>query len=303
MVTGYKKKRLGHPSEKLMGDVPRAAWRAVLFSEILSPIALATIFVVAYMFVKSFPDPKTNQPNPSPLIRILFIAIGPMVWNAAVLLVLFLMSLFLGAMLESCCTKFGSVMALTAHILGLVGLVAFFEFFWFLELWNIGHAVLGLIAIVFIQRAIHKIIISLFLSREFKHDESNRAWWTGKWWGIGLGTHAMSQPAREFVVKIIELGLWSSDFVLCHIILAILTPPLLIPYADRVHATMLFWLRPSKQIRAPFFSTRQKRQRTGIVIRYGIIYLCILGAFAALVILPIIFRSSLTLNCSVCSSI
>jgi 1,3-beta-glucan synthase len=49
MVTGYKKKRLGHPSEKLMGDVPRAAWRAVLFSEILSPIALAVIFVVAYM--------------------------------------------------------------------------------------------------------------------------------------------------------------------------------------------------------------------------------------------------------------
>lgn len=69
------------------------------------------------------------QQNPSPLIRILFIAIGPMVWNAAVLLVLFLTSLFLGAMLESCCTKFGSVMASLAHILGLVGLVAFFEFF------------------------------------------------------------------------------------------------------------------------------------------------------------------------------
>jgi 1,3-beta-glucan synthase len=49
MVTGYKKKRLGEPSEKLMGDVPRAGWRAVLFSEILSPIALAIIFVVAYM--------------------------------------------------------------------------------------------------------------------------------------------------------------------------------------------------------------------------------------------------------------
>ena len=81
------------------------------------------------------------------------------------------------------------------------------------------------------------MVISLFLSREFKHDESNRAWWTGKWWGIGLGTHAMSQPAREFVVKIIELGLWTSDFILCHLILFILTPPLLIPYVDRLHAT------------------------------------------------------------------
>jgi hypothetical protein len=45
--------------------------------------------------MKSFPDPRTQQQNAGPLIRILFIAIGPMVWNAAVLLVLFLTSLFL----------------------------------------------------------------------------------------------------------------------------------------------------------------------------------------------------------------
>lgn len=96
---------------------------------------------------------------------------------------------------------------------------------------------LGLIAIIAIQRSVHKIIISVFLSREFKHDESNRAWWTGKWWGNGLGAHAMSQPIREYVVKIIELGLWSSDFILGHILLFIMTPPVLIPYADRLHAT------------------------------------------------------------------
>jgi 1,3-beta-glucan synthase len=61
--------------------------------------------------------------------------------------------------------------------------------------------------------------------------------------GIGLGAHAMSQPAREFVVKIIELELWSSDS-LCHIIFAILTPLLLIPYVDRMHATSEFWYYP-----------------------------------------------------------
>ena len=52
MVTGYKKKRLGHPSEKLMGEVLRAGWRTVLFSEVLSPIALAVIFTIAYMYVE-----------------------------------------------------------------------------------------------------------------------------------------------------------------------------------------------------------------------------------------------------------
>jgi 1,3-beta-glucan synthase len=99
--------------------------------------------------------------------------------------------------------------------------------------------VLGLIAVIAIQRAIYKSIIALVLSREFKHDESNRAWWTGKWYGRGLGKHALSQPLREFLVKIIEMSLWSGDFILGHILLFLITPPILIPYADRMHATML----------------------------------------------------------------
>ena len=96
-----------------------------------------------------------------------------------------------------------------------------------------------MITIIAIQRAIQKILIAVFLSREFKHDETNRAWWTGKWYGRGLGSSAMSQPAREFIVKIVEMSLWSSDFLLGHILLVILTPPILIPFFDRLHSTML----------------------------------------------------------------
>lgn len=140
-----------------------------------------------------------------------------------------------------------------------------------------------------IQRAIHKFLIAVFLSREFKHDETNRAWWTGRWYGRGLGAHAMSQPAREFIVKIIELSLWSSDLLIGHMLLFMLTPPILIPYFDRFHAMTLcqsfslshhssrrdlsqyvvpVWLRPSKQIRAPLFSIKQKRQRRWIVSKH-----------------------------------
>lgn len=107
-----------------------------------------------------------------------------------------------------------------------------------------SHAVLGLITIIAVQRAVHKILIAAFISREFKHDETNRAWWTGRWYGRGLGAHAMSQPAREYFVKIIELSLWSSDFLLGHFLLFILSPPLLVPYIDRLHATMLCELPP-----------------------------------------------------------
>jgi len=127
MITGYKKKKLGRPSEKLSGDVPRAGWRAVIVSEVIFPIFFAILLIIAYMFVKSFP--VAGQTPPSPLIRITVVSIGPIVWNAAVLLVLFLISLFLGPMLDSCCVRFGAVMASIAHVLGTIGMIGFFEFF------------------------------------------------------------------------------------------------------------------------------------------------------------------------------
>jgi len=225
------------------------------------------------------------------------------VWNAAVLLVLFLVSLFLGPMLDPVFPRFGSVMAFIAHALGVVGMLGFFEFLWFLELWDASHAVLGLIAVIAIQRSIHKILIAVFLSREFKHDETNRAWWTGRWYGRGLGAHVMSQPAREFIVKIIELSLWSSDLLLGHFLLFMLTPPILVPYFDRFHATILFWLRPSKQIRAPLYSIKQKRQRRWLIVKYGIIYVLVLAIFVCLIALPVVFRTSLHFNCALCDSL
>jgi 1,3-beta-glucan synthase len=127
MITGYKKKRLGSPSEKLSGDVPRAGWRAVIFSEIVFPVVMAVLLTICYMFVKSFPDRDNRQPA-SPLIRIAVVSLGPLVWNAAVLLVQFMFSLFLGPFFATKYPRFGSFMAFTAHSLGVIGMIAFFEF-------------------------------------------------------------------------------------------------------------------------------------------------------------------------------
>lgn len=293
-VTGYKKKRLGHPSEKLAGDVPRAGWRTILFAECLFPVSVAIIFVVAYAFVKSFHG--RNDPPQGAITRIAIFALCPLAWNAAVLLVGFLISLTLGPSLSNSCVKFGSVMASIAHFLAVVGMVFFFEFFWVLEMWNASHAVLGLIAVIAIQRAIFKILIALVLSREMKNDETNRAWWTGRWYGRGLGGHAWSQPLREFVVKIIEMGSYSGDFILCHVILFALSVPLLIPFVNRIHSMGLFWLRPSRQIHQPIFSMRQRKQRRSIVVRFGILFLVAFAAFVALIAVPLALRNSTSLH-------
>ncbi|KAI9626418.1 hypothetical protein H4Q26_017882 [Puccinia striiformis f. sp. tritici PST-130] len=298
-ITGFKKKRLGLPSEKLSADVPRPGWKVILLSQILAPTFLATILSVAYMFVKSFSDPPVNA-----LLRLAIVSLGPVAFNALTLLILFMISLFFGPALSACCTRFGSTMAAIAHVLGVVGLVGFFEFLWFIELWNISHAVLGMIATIAIQRALFKMLIACVLSREFKHDETNRAWWTGKWYGRGLGSHAWSQPVREFIVKIVEMSLFSADLLTCHFIMILLSIPLLIPFSNRLHSTMLLWLRPSKQIRPPIFSFKQRAQRRKIVASYGLLYALSIGSLIALIVLPIVFRGSLDeANCAICRSI
>jgi 1,3-beta-glucan synthase len=59
-----------------------------------------------------------------------------------------------------------------------------------------------------------------------------------------MGWHTISQPGREFLCKITELGFFAADFILGHVLLFFMLPILLIPYADKGHSMMLFWLRP-----------------------------------------------------------
>lgn len=193
--------------------------------------------LVAYMFVGSFKD-NTGHTPPNPLIRILVVAIGPIVLNAVLLLLQFVTSVSLGPALGSCCPRFGAWMAGGVHAIAVFGLVAFFEFLWFLERWNGQRAVLGIVSIVFIQRAVNKVIISTLLTRESKSDETNRVWWSGNW--FGSGNTNVSSPVREFVVKIVELNLWSGDFILGHILLFALSIPVLVPFVDKIHSTSKF---------------------------------------------------------------
>jgi len=139
-----------------------------------------------------------------------------------------------------------------------------------------------------IQRFIYKLIISLALTREFKHDQSNIAWWTGKWYNMGW--HSMSQPGREFLCKITELGYFAADFVLGHIILFFMLPVLAIPYVDKFHSVILFWLRPSRQIRPPIYSLKQSKLRKRRVIRFAILYFVMLFIFVILLVAPLIAK-------------
>lgn len=99
-ITGFKKKKLGVPSEKLSVDVPRAGWKTIIISELSGPLIQAVVLLLAYTFTKSLSDRPVNA-----LLRLAIVSLGPIVWNAIVLIVIFFTALFAGPLLSNCCNK------------------------------------------------------------------------------------------------------------------------------------------------------------------------------------------------------
>jgi 1,3-beta-glucan synthase len=117
-----------------------------------------------------------------------------------------------------------------------------FEGMYFLEGFNFPRTLAGIIAVVALQRFVFKLIVSLALTREMKTHQSNIAFWNGKWYSMGW--HSISQPGREFLCKITELGMFAADFILGHWLMFFMLPIIVIPQVDKIHSMMLFWLRP-----------------------------------------------------------
>ncbi|CAM0139665.1 unnamed protein product [Umbelopsis sp. WA50703] len=294
-ITGYKRAKLGEPRDKLSNDIPRAKFSTIVVSEIIGPLVYTIICIIAYLFVRSVnvEEPTTPVTGPSGLIRIGAMAFGPILLNAGALAMFFGISITFGSVLSLCCYKFGSVIAALAHGWAVLNTIIFFEIFLVLEHFVLSNVLLGLVAVISLQRLVFKTMTILFLTREFTHDQTNRGWWTGQWYGRGLGWHAISQPAREFTCKIIEMSNFATDFILGHFILFPLSLFCLIPYISRGHALMLFWLLPSQQIRYPTWTVRQKKQRRRVAILYGLLFLAMFVLFIALIVGPIVVGANI----------
>jgi 1,3-beta-glucan synthase len=222
----------------------------LFFSEILGPLVYVAVTLIPYIYINSGTgviqsNPGNRNLNLTPtnaLIRVGLVAFAPIGVNAGVAIGFFGMACCMGPILSMCCKKFGAVLAAIAHGIAVVMLLAMFEVMYFLQSFQFTPTLLGMIAVIAIQRFVLKLIIALALTREFRADTSNIAWWTGKWYA--LGWHTMSQPGREFLCKITEMSLFAGDFILGHGLLFFLLPALLVPYIDKFHSVMLFWLRP-----------------------------------------------------------
>jgi 1,3-beta-glucan synthase len=294
-VTGSKRKKLGRVGDKRSSDFKKPSFINMMTSEIFPRVILLLVVLSAYLFMNSQNEVKNARPANS-ILRVIVFSFGPVVLNAIFLLVTFIISIVLGPIISLCIPKFPSVLAAIAHTFSIVVHVLSFELLWFTQNWDFKLAVLGAYVCVLLQDVLFKMIITTFLTREFKHDRSNRAWWSGKWFGSGLGWGIFTQPVREYLCKIIEMSMFVADFFLGHFILFIQIPVLLIPYINRWHSLMLFWLRPDRQIHPQILSSKKRRQRRVVVHFYAVVFLLMLSLMIGILLLPNIVRGALDID-------
>ncbi|AOW02192.1 YALI0C01411p [Yarrowia lipolytica CLIB122] len=294
-ITGYKKKTLNEISETDSRGVMKPSLVNVFLSEVVGTLLSACCITLPYLFMNYQNEQIDGTPS-NPLMRLAICTLFPIVMNIVMELVLFGVSCLVGPIFSVCCKSAPGTFAAVVHTFAVLNHLVAFELMWFFQRWNVPVTLLGFISCTLIQDFIFKTIITLFLSRELKHDHTNRAWWSGKWFTAGLGWRILTQPWREMLCKKIESSMYALDYILGHALFFVQFPLILIPFVDRWHSMMLFWLRPSRQIRSPVFSTRQKRVRRRIVTRYAILFALNLLAMTALFVLPIVFKDTLDIE-------
>jgi 1,3-beta-glucan synthase len=289
-ITGFKRKTLGVESEKTAGDSSRAHRSNLTFVEIIPTAISAAATFVAFTFMNAQTGVRDVDPVNSTL-RIVICALAPIAISMGVLGLCLGLSCCSGPLFGLCCKKTGAVMAGFAHGVAVVVHIIFFIVMWVLEGFSFPKMLIGMSCVIFVQRLIFQIISTFMLTREFKNDSANTAFWTGKWYGKSLGWAAVTQPGREFLAKTIELSEFAADFILGHFILFCQFPLILIPLIDRWHSVMLFWLKPSRQIRPPIYSLKQAKLRKRMVRKYLSLYLLILVIFAGAIVGPAVASS------------
>lgn len=283
-VTGFKRKLINDESEKAAGDSARAHRTNLILAEVLPLIVYSAGCFIPFTFINAQTGAKTTDDDRvNSVLRIIICTLGPIAVNIVTLLFCMAMSCCCNASLRSCHRNPGSILAAFAHGVAVITHVGAFIVMWVLEGFSFVKMLIGVITCIQLQRLVYQVGSILFLTREYKNDHANTAFWTGKW---SLTESAFSQASREFIVKIMELSEFSADFVLGHAILFIHFPLLLIPGIDRLHSLMLFWLKPSRQIRPPIFSLKQTRLRKRMARKYFVLYIIILLLFAGCIVGP-----------------
>lgn len=289
-ITGYKKRTL-KTKELFEHDKKMRKFNIVLDLIILSFVKLFFYFI-SYMFINS----NNMQRHPKSLnlfLRLIIISILPFIGNILILIIFLPLQAMLNFFFGFFIKRLPSVLAGFTHLISLAFYIITLEVFLFLENMSYIKTLCGLLFVISFQHIINQFVLIFFFSKELKEDVSNRAWWSGRWFKRGLGWLIFTQPLREFFAKIMELNLFVRDFILGHFLLFSMIPFIIVPFMDKWHSSMLFWLKPNNQFIQPIYSKKQKNKRRFAILRYGILFFLVFTFFSGAIIGPIFLKKEI----------
>ncbi|OBA25591.1 hypothetical protein HANVADRAFT_53816 [Hanseniaspora valbyensis NRRL Y-1626] len=261
----------------------------VFFNKIVIKILFAIFIGSSYLFANSQNQIKGAEPS-NAILRILLVSLAPLIINAAILIILGVLTITTAPLLSVMFSRYPSFIAIVAHILGVINHIVFFQVLLILQRWSIALSLLGLALSISIQNLLITIVSSFVLTKELTStDRSNKAWWSGRWFSSELGKRAITQPFREFLCKLIEMSWFSADFLLGHFLLIIQIPVLFIPYVGKWHSLLLFWLKPSEQINGRVLSVHEKKRKKLQIHFYTIAFFIITSLLLISIFGPLIF--------------
>lgn len=284
--TGYKQKISGDISEEGSSDTRKPRLINVLSAELFTPLFVFFFSFTGYTFINAQTGVLLSTATHS-IARLLLVTLLPIALNGAILIFLFVLSLTTLPFFSLFCKKSGATIAVFAHAFSVLIYLIDFEIMWFLEGWNCARTLILLISAINLHILLFKTFTILFLTKELRNNSSHLAWWTGIWYNTGMGWSVILQPIREFFVKIMESSYFAGDFFLSHFLLYAQTPFIFIPFMDRWHSMILFWLKPNNIITVKgVFSKKQKRRRNNIIRKYFLFYFVLLSLLLTLIIAP-----------------
>ncbi|KAJ3129034.1 hypothetical protein HK100_008843 [Physocladia obscura] len=216
-------------------ETRRRAWRSVIWlHEIVYPVIIALTALTIY------------SAGSGGGIRLGLYLAGvsafPMLSNALMLLVIFLITLTIGP-IASFAAKNNGIAPVTVGILRLwsgINLLLVMVGCWILADFTFTKSILGFLCFCMVQR-LYVRFVTLCLPREVETSSSNLAWWDGRWNRVN-GIRAFVGPVREFFCKMIEMTAFAMDVFQAHVILLIMFPFTWIKYLDDVQSLMVLWI-------------------------------------------------------------
>lgn len=281
--TGIKKKR-SHATALSTQERVRPSRRNLIASSLLPKLFVTAAITTTYLFLNAQSGLSNRYPTLA-FQRIIIVALIPLAFNAIILVTSFVISAITGPIITLAFKDYGSFVAFFAHGFAVMMYIVSFEFLWYFQNFDVSQTIIGVALAILFQSCVIEMV-TIMLSREFRNEAADHAWWSGDWIKAGFRWRILSQPLREGVCKFIEMEHFVADLFVGHVIFYLQIPILVIPLSNTWHTMMLFWMKPGDLLRQRVPSKRNHRKQNIKVIFSIVLFIVGLGMIMSLIMVP-----------------